>query len=427
MLEKIINSIGKVKQKVKRNLAVALTAGALLIPTILPAETLNVPQQYSTIQQAVDASHEGDRIIVAPGKYVESIKINMQSDRTLQGTIGDYNDALNSQKNTIINTGGSNFGAVYIDKSSSITLDSLVITGFSPNYYPDGGALFISDTDNIQIKNNILTKNNGAIASGVFCLNSKNILIEHNIIRDNKSYTGPAITILNKATTSTSDLSTITDNKVINNDSYGATSDAGIISVFNGDASILRNFIYNNTSPNWSEGILISSARGIIANNIISKSMGGIHCRNSPILIGNNTIYKNVGIKNGGGVYIDGENLPTIENNIIAENTFGGIHYLGGSSFSASYNDVYNNSPTDYVNCTAGTGSILQDPQFVDAEKGNFHLMPKSPCIDAGINIPNLLIDFEGNKRPQGKGYDIGSFESTPYRETAAQNWMKYK
>jgi|GEM_PF-6464837 len=40
----------------------------------------------------------------------------------------------------------------------------------------------------------------------------------------------------------------------------------------------------------------------------------------------------------------------------------------------------------DFDNFTGGTGNIDEDPDFVNATSGNYHLASTSPCIDAGIN-----------------------------------------
>ncbi|MFA4953278.1 MAG: FG-GAP-like repeat-containing protein [Candidatus Pacearchaeota archaeon] len=59
-----------------KNLLRYLTSTALgvgLLFNIAKAETLLVPSQYSTIQSAIDASHNGDEIIVQPGRYIENI------------------------------------------------------------------------------------------------------------------------------------------------------------------------------------------------------------------------------------------------------------------------------------------------------------------------------------------------------------------
>lgn len=62
-----------------------------------------------------------------------------------------------------------------------------------------------------------------------------------------------------------------------------------------------------------------------------------------------------------------------------------------------------------------GEGAILNDPEFTDRANSDFHLLDTSPAIDAGIDrIDNLFApydDFDGIIRPQGAGFDIGTFE----------------
>ena len=39
----------------------------------LTAATINVPEDYSTIQEGINASAEGDTVLVAQGNYVENL------------------------------------------------------------------------------------------------------------------------------------------------------------------------------------------------------------------------------------------------------------------------------------------------------------------------------------------------------------------
>lgn len=62
-----------------------------------------------------------------------------------------------------------------------------------------------------------------------------------------------------------------------------------------------------------------------------------------------------------------------------------------------------------------GGANIAGDPLFADAGTGDFHLLPGSPAIDAGVDDPlNGPTDRDGRARAQGSGVDIGAFESTP-------------
>lgn len=49
------------------------------------ADTLRVPKDFDTIQQAVDAASSGDTILIASGTYVEAVHIEGHEDLTLRG------------------------------------------------------------------------------------------------------------------------------------------------------------------------------------------------------------------------------------------------------------------------------------------------------------------------------------------------------
>ena len=79
-----------------------------------------------------------------------------------------------------------------------------------------------------------------------------------------------------------------------------------------------------------------------------------------------------------------------------------------------SYNNHYNSSMAN--SCTApavsGTGNISDNPQFVDAAAGNYHLVFSSPCINAGSNTyVTGSIDLDGNARIVNETVDMGPYE----------------
>jgi hypothetical protein len=66
-----------------------------------------------------------------------------------------------------------------------------------------------------------------------------------------------------------------------------------------------------------------------------------------------------------------------------------------------------------------GEGNISDDPLFVDATNGDFHLLPDSPCIDSA-STTGPIDDLDGNPRPvdvpgigrDGDGaFDMGCYE----------------
>ena len=50
---------------------------------------------------------------------------------------------------------------------------------------------------------------------------------------------------------------------------------------------------------------------------------------------------------------------------------------------------------------------------FVDAAGRNYHLQSSSPCINAGAAVTDNTVDYDGNPRPIGSGWDIGAYEYT--------------
>ena len=126
----------------------------------------------------------------------------------------------------------------------------------------------------------------------------------------------------------------------------------------------------------------------------------------------------------GGGMY-NLDSSPSVTNCILANNTAGGsgggIWADGTSSPTIDYNDVWNNTGGNYGgSCSKGPHDISLDPMFVNPSAQDFHLMPGSPCIDAGTNDGAPSGDMDGNPRTidgDGDGNaitDMGAYEYVP-------------
>ena len=142
----------------------------------------------------------------------------------------------------------------------------------------------------------------------------------------------------------------------------------------------------------------------------------------SPVNITNNIIYYN----NRDGIRMETERVAlNITNNIITDNGGYGINNIASNiSWSHSFNDFWNNTQGKYNGTTEGGGEIEVDPNFADAENGDFHLKSTgghwngstwvhddvtSPCIDAG----DPAADYSNEPEPNGGRINMGAYGNT--------------
>ncbi|ANS77284.1 hypothetical protein AWM70_16105 [Paenibacillus yonginensis] len=238
-----------------------------------------------------------------------------------------------------------------------------------------------------------------------------------------------------------------------NNPSYGKklpnnSHSAGGIYVDGGKDSIIeQNYSYGNDI-----GIEIASEHAgkstsnirvrsnvIYSNRLTGIAMGGYDTERGSTInctIVNNTVYKNDTIDEGGGqLYVQyGTKNNVIKNNIVVANNSTNVLIYNGYTQNAGnvvdYNLYYAPGGIDEANWTwknkeyagfsvykSGTGndahSLFIDPKFMDPSKGDFHLQPTSPAIDAGSTDTAIIgqVDIDGEPRVQDAAVNIGADE----------------
>jgi len=97
------------------------------------------------------------------------------------------------------------------------------------------------------------------------------------------------------------------------------------------------------------------------------------------------------------------DSLVNSEAVVIWGNTSTDLFAAGANGGSVS-NSVIQYNPAGMTN------TVQQDPTFVDANNGDFHILPTSPAIDRSNLV--TLTDINGEGRPQGNAYDAGSDEN---------------
>jgi len=392
--------------------SVILVAFVLFSATAV-SNIIYVPDDYSTIQGAIDASVNGDALIVRPGTYLENIDftgkaITVRSESgprwcTIDGSqsrvvtfrSGEGTDSV-LMGFTITNGGAQHGGGICCKDYSSPTIIGNTISGNTA--YDDGGGICCKDFSCPTIANNIITENTAAIeGGGLSCTTNSAPSISFNVISKNTSGQygmGGGIFC------SDSSSPDIANNMVSGNDAH---SGGGIFCLFSSSPTILSN---------------------VIAGNSVSSSGGGIFCTvdSEPAII-NNTIVNNTANLGGGvGCF---STSSVITNTILWSNsaTSGPEIWIGEASNPASltisHSDVQGGQSSVYVDsgCALnwGAGMIDSDPLFVDAAQGDVHLTCLSPCYGAGDNdaaglgLPSE--DFEGDPRVVHDTVDIGADE----------------
>lgn len=178
-------------------------------------------------------------------------------------------------------------------------------------------------------------------------------------------------------------------------------------------------------------GIYHSHEGGQIANNIVYRTSGwGIHLWHAPfdVKIANNLVFNNAygGIVVGAGdsPYFGDPSKPAdyivVINNIVYDNGGVGVEELGLTGMNNVYlnNLVFGNEQdwglkhdlSDSSTVAAPPGFVHYDPDG----KGEYRLTVDSPAIDRGTQMEAPAVDYDGVRRPQGQGVDIGPFEFLP-------------
>ena len=164
-----------------------------------------------------------------------------------------------------------------------------------------------------------------------------------------------------------------------------------------------------------------SSAPLIVGNRLLYNRAkgtqyggGGIFCESSTaVKIINNTLIGNLSTltpnsDRGGGIRSQSTRTLVV-NNLIA---FGSSAFQGVFPSNLRNNCVFGNLTNNVANPAAGNISV--DPRLLrGAAYFDVHLLPDSPCIDAGDSsqVSTNDTDFDGQLRVQGAGVDIGADE----------------
>lgn len=385
-----------------------------LCPANGRAATLRVPEEFASLQAAINGAASGDTVLVAPGRYLENLKVYGKAVSIV---------STDGPDTTILDGNGLDAVVSFYDTPGVPRLDGFTVTNGSRS------GIAISKS-NPEINNCIIANNHAWVGGGIYAQSGACPVVITNsaIVGNTAQDQGGGITA-NQACIQVRN-TTILDNKA--GRAGGGIAGAG----FCGGVSVEHSRIEGNIAAYFGGGFYSSGS---------NRCPPGVWSTNS--LVVNNVA------RAGGGFYQGSYGRSELRHNTVSQNLADiGGGFMGGSQ-SAYYkiinSIVYHNSTVPYFpaqtvfadeNIVAGSNveggvdqdmpgsetDICADPLFVDAANGDFSLQSSSPCIDRGlttityadgatITVDASRTDLAGNLRLQGDGVDIGAFEfSTP-------------
>ncbi|TVR53463.1 MAG: hypothetical protein EA426_17860, partial [Spirochaetaceae bacterium] len=274
-----------------------------------------VPDDYSTIQAAIDAASDGDTVLVAQGTYTENL--DFRGKRITVSSIGfSTNPAVVAA--TIIDGGGNGRVVVFNSgETNESVLQGFTITGGYRNR-SSGAGILVSNSSSPIIRNNVIKDNVAdsvnAFGGGAYVTGESEPIFEFNTFIGNKaSGRGAGIHVVNGSD------ATIRDNHFEGHIGAPAIQVGGA----SGEDATAR--IQNNTIENNNE------AQSSVTGGIYLTGAG----TSAMITLNSITNNKAAGDYNAGGIAVHGGAHATIAFNTITGNdaTNGGQHKAGGIQF----------------------------------------------------------------------------------------------
>ena len=328
----------------------------------------SIGNPFCVIQQAINASANGDEIIVQPGTYLGSINF-LGKAIIVRST--DPNDPAVVASTILEGTGSS--GSVVTFNSGETAMSVLSGVTIRNGVAIQGGAVFIKNSSP-TIENSVLTLNTATFGGAVY----------------------------NEGGDPTCSGSTFWANSA-------GTHGGAIYNVALSSLTIVDCGFYSNSADQggaiYSDNSFLSINQCVFSGNIADIGAGVSVISGSDMTMTNCTFSRNAATTNGGALHFSIFSDATVTNCILWEDSPNEIYdQTNNTPENVSFSDIQGEHP--------GTANIASSPAFVDPDgpdnvvgtpDDDLRLNNHSPGIDSGHNdsaiVSGLTLDFNSDTR----------------------------
>jgi len=384
--------------------AIAVNAGAS--DSTVSSAVIYVPDNYATIQGAVNNAAAGDTIIVRDGTYPENVKVNkrltIRSENGPANTIVESPEGVNDHVLTVTadhvhingltvkNATGKNeagrydYAGLYISAHHCNITDNMAMN----NAY----GFFLSESSKNTLINNAAS---GKIGDGIYVTNSNYNTISNNTVKLNQRY---GIRLYS------SHNNTVRNNNVSNNGygirlggSHNNTIEKNNVQSSTYDGFYLfysnnNSFVDNTANQNKYDGFFINASyNNTLINNVANAN---IYDGFGLELVNNHTLINNrVNSNNKSGISLTSSNRNLLEGNVASLNTEMGFYLASSTSNSLAGNKASANKKVGIH--LENSGNCTLTDNMMEGNYYNFGV--------TGDSLPYFYHDIDTSNRVDGK------------------------
>jgi hypothetical protein len=353
----------------------------------------------STIQDAVDAASAGDQILVTNGVYSTGGRV----------VYGAMTNRVVVNKPVLVRS--VNGAAVTTIQGNPVLGDSAVRCA-----YVATGASLVGFTLTDGATRTCCDFTNEADGGAVWCESTAATLLNCLVV-SNQAYPLAAACFSGK----------LINCSIVSNAAAGADSSTLIGCTISSNAwvgtwcsSLINCGVCGNS---WS-GAAYSTLQNcrVVGNGPLPGAAGADHCSLTNCLLAFNR---------GDPDILGGASASVLVNCTVVSNLYGACGKCLLQNCIVYYNGSPNFADSNANYCClmlpprAGTGNFTNPPAFVEPT-GDFHLLPNSPCINAGKNgFLSAATDLDGNPRVVGGTVDVGCYEYQAPTSIISYQWLQ--